>query len=259
MKTLKEKILAGEKIVGTHVQLSDPAICEIVGRLGYDYIWVDLEHTYMSYKDLLCHISAAHSAGTPVIVRVPQNDFTVTKKVMEMGPDGIIFPMITSVEQAKALIDYTVYPPYGNRGFGPMGAVGYGYYDTDEYLGQGHLNKTCRFIQIEHKAAVDCLEELAKIEHIDGYIFGPFDLSGSVDKIGKVKDPEVIDLMKHTVKVLHDAGKYVGLSIGAHDEENLKFWSDLGIDMLSSHSDYGSIFESMRETLAILNKVHKNR
>ena len=94
MKTLKEKILAGEKIVGTHVQLSDPAICEIVGRLGYDYIWVDLEHTYMSYKDLLCHISAAHSAGTPVIVRVPQNDFTVTKKVMEMGPDGIIFPMI---------------------------------------------------------------------------------------------------------------------------------------------------------------------
>lgn len=254
MKTLRQKIMDRDKIVGTHVQLTDPGICEIMGRLGYDFFWIDLEHTYMSYKELFCHVCAAHDAGTPVIVRVPMSDRTATKKVLEMGVDGIIFPQISSVEEANSLISYTLYPPYGDRGFGPMGAVNWGYDDVQEYVDKKHLD-LCRFIQIELKAAVDQLEELMKNPYIDGYILGPCDLSGSIGKLNRVFDPEVVALVDKTVATLHSAGKYVGLSTGASDRETLAFWHDRGVDMLSAGSDNGAIFEVAKRTLGILREV----
>jgi len=73
-----------------------------------------MEHTYTSYKEVLCHLNAARSTGTPAIIRVPQNDLTATKKILEMDPDGIIFPMVRTAEEAKALIDMTLYPPRGS-------------------------------------------------------------------------------------------------------------------------------------------------
>lgn len=107
---LKKKIMNKEILYGTHVNLADPCICDIVGRLGYDFIWVDMEHSYLSYKDLLSHIIAAKGTGTPVIVRIPQNDLTATKKILEMGPDGVIFPMVRSKEEIDRLMGYTLYP-----------------------------------------------------------------------------------------------------------------------------------------------------
>ena len=175
MVTLKEKIKAGKPICGTHVQLSDPAICEIFGQLGYDYIWLDMEHSTLSFREVYNSMNAANLRGTPVIVRVPQDDLTFTKKVMEMGPDGIIFPMVNTSEEADRLIGYTLYPPYGKRGFGPLRAVRYGDVDAKEYTSQGHL-EVCRFIQIESTVAIENLEKIAENPYIDGFIFGPVDL-----------------------------------------------------------------------------------
>ena len=107
MNSLKEKIRAGKPICGTHVQLNDPAICEIFGQLGYDYIWLDTEHSTLSFREVYNSLNAANLRGTPVVVRVPQDDLTFTKKVLEMGPDGIIFPMVNTPEEANRLIGYT--------------------------------------------------------------------------------------------------------------------------------------------------------
>ena len=107
MNELKEKIKRGERLSGAIVSLTDPCLCEIFGNVGFDYIWIDMEHTYTSYKEVLCHLNAARSTKTPAIVRVPQNDLTFTKKVLEMGPDGIIFPMVRSAKEAEELLSYT--------------------------------------------------------------------------------------------------------------------------------------------------------
>lgn len=92
-----------------------------------------MKHSYLSLENLIGHIIAIKNTGTAVIVRVPQDDFTFAKKVLEMGVDGSIFPMVKTAEQAKKLIDYTLYPPYGNRGFGPMNAVDFGFDDALKY------------------------------------------------------------------------------------------------------------------------------
>ena len=168
---LKQKILNGEKIIGTHINFSDPSVGRIAGLAGFDYIWIDTEHNYISFESLLSQIIAVRSTGTDVIVRVPQDDLTATKKVLEMGPDGIVFPMVRSAEEADRLISYTLYPPYGRRGFGPMNAVGYGAFDTLDFVANNHKSM-CRFIQIEHIDAVKNLDEIMKNEYIDGYIIG---------------------------------------------------------------------------------------
>ena len=148
MNSLRLKLNSGEKISGTLVSLTDPCLCEIMGNVGYDCVWIDMEHTYMSYKDVLCHLNAAKSAGISSVVRLPQNDLTATKKILEMAPDGVIFPMVTSAEELETVIEMTLYPPLGNRGFGPMRAIGYGALDAKEYVDSKRL-ELCRFVQKE--------------------------------------------------------------------------------------------------------------
>ena len=83
MNILRKKIQNKENILGTLVSLTDPCLCEIMGNAGYDCVWIDMEHTYISCKDTLCHLNAAAAAGIPAVVRLPQDDLTVTKKVLE--------------------------------------------------------------------------------------------------------------------------------------------------------------------------------
>ncbi len=253
---LKQKIINREKTVGTHVNLCDPAVSKIAGCAGYDFVWVDLEHSALSEQAILSHIFALHSCGTPVIVRVPQDDLTVTKRVLELGVDGIVFPMIRSAAQADALIKTTLYPPRGNRGFAPTNAVDYGFKDVADYVQNDH-NRLCRFIQLEHKDAVEHLDEILQVPFIDGYIFGANDLSGSYGRMLDVFCPELTEIIGQTVQRLHAAGKYVGLSTGDIRESTLRHWQGLGVDMLSAGADYDFLREANRANLHNLTRILK--
>lgn len=246
--TFKERVLNREILSGTHINLNDPAIAKIVGKLGYDYIWIDMEHNYLSYENLLSHIISIQAFGTPVVVRCPQNDFTAAKKIIEMGPDGIIFPMVKTKEEADMMISYTLYPPYGTRGFGPINAVTYGLDDVNEYAKNNHKDMA-RFIQVEHKDLVDDLEAVTDNPFIDGYIFGPCDLSGSIGELLNVFGENNMALMKKAIDILNKKKKCIGLSTGSTDYETIKKWRDMGIHMISAGSDLEMLASGMKETL----------
>ncbi len=252
---LKEKIKNREKTIGMHINFNDISVGKIVGSAGYDFIWIDMEHSYLPYEGLLNLIMAVKSTGTSVIVRAPQNDLTTTKKILEMGVDGIIFPMIKTPEDANQLISYTLYPPYGIRGFGPMNAINYGFDSVTDYISTNHKTM-CRFIQIEHIDAVRNLDEIIKNEYIDGYIIGANDLSGSVGKLGEVFDPEITDIIKNVVEKLKKANKYVGISTGDFSETTLKHWHDMGFDMISAGADFDFLREGVKNNRETLKKIH---
>lgn len=247
MNTLRNKLEAGEKIYGTLVSTTDPAMCEIMGNIGYDCVWIDMEHTYMSEKDVLCHLNAARSAGIPTIVRLPQNDLTVTKRVLEMGPDGIIFPMVRSAAELKALIDMTIYPPHGNRGFGPLRAIRYGADDAVEYTKKKNF-EMCRFVQIEHINFIEDLEEVLKIPYVDGFVFGPNDLSGSLGDFLNVFGEKTEAAMKKAITILRKHNKVVGIA-GGLTEKEIKNWSAFQPDMLFAGADWSFIYTCGKETL----------
>ena len=223
MNNLRKKIEAKEKIRGSLVSLTDPGLCEIIAASGFDCVWIDMEHTYMSYKDVLCHLNAARSAKIPAIVRLTQDDLTVTKKVLEMGPEGIIFPMVRSAEEARKMIEMTLYPPYGNRGFGPMRAIRYGGDDAKEYVDKTSFD-ICRFIQIEHVNFINELEEILTVSQIE-----------------------------RAAEILKKNNKSFGIACGM-DEDTLKFWSKFEPDMIFAGADWNFVYKSGNDTFKILEK-----
>ena len=257
MNPFREKMLRGEKTCGTLVSLTDPCLCEIMGVAGYDFVWIDMEHTYMSCKEVLCHLNAARSSGTSSIVRLPQNDLTITKKILEMGPEGIIFPMMRTPEEVRGMIAATLYPPLGTRGFGPMRAIRYGDSDTKEYTDHTSL-ELCRFIQIEHADCVEHLEEILEIPYIDGFIFGPNDLSGSIGELGDVFGENTLRQMQKALRLLKAHNKYVGLATGDVRPATIRRWSEMGIDMMAVGADWNFVFGAAKATLQDLHKHHRD-
>ena len=109
MNAFKKRLLAGERLVGYEVDLCDPCICEMVGQAGFDYIWIDTEHSAMDYHTVLMQIIAAKAGGAASVVRIPWNEPYLAKRVLEMGPDGIIFPQVSSAEELKKAMDACLY------------------------------------------------------------------------------------------------------------------------------------------------------
>lgn len=255
MNALKRKIGRREKTCGTIINMCDICVSDIFSRIGYDFLWVDFEHSYLSYKDILAHTTVAKGNGTPVIVRVPQNDFTAIKKVLEMGVDGIILPMVKTAKEVCDLIDYSLYPPDGNRGFGPMAAIHYGLSDANEYVKVANED-ICRFIQIECKEIIDDLDALMENQYIDGYIFGPNDLSGSINDFLNVYDKKTTSLMECAIKKLKDNQKYVGIATGSNKKEVIEHWHNMGADMICSGGDYCFLTEGAVNMYHILQNKH---
>lgn len=250
MNPLREKLEKCKVLKGTVISLTDPSICEIIGNAGFDCVWIDTEHTYMSYKDVLCHLNGARSVNLPSLVRLPQNDLTATKKILEMGPDGVIFPMVKSYENFEELMKMTLYPPKGTRGFGPIRAIGYCPANSKDYVENKSL-EICRFVQIETVSMIDDLEKIAQSPYVDGFVFGPCDLSGSVGEMLNTYGDATIKQVKRAIEILKKYNKKVGVACGS-DDKALNFWCNMGLDMIFAGGDWIFVFDHAKKTLDTL-------
>ena len=251
---LKEKIQAGKSICGTLVNIPSVSVAEMMGYMDYDYLWIDLEHSAITIDMCYSMLVAAKSVGRQAIVRVPQHDLTYTKKVLEMGPDGIIFPMVKDASEAEELLSYTLYPPYGKRGCGPQRAVRYGIDDEIAYFKSGPVD-LCRFIQIECESFVNDMDKIASNPYIDGFILGLADLSGSINKIGDFFGENNLSLAKKAIGVANKHNKIVGSATLATDEETLTMLHNMGIKMITCGADFNYIVNGARKTYETVSKV----
>lgn len=253
-KTLKQKLRDREPVAGMHVALTDSSVAELCGLVGYDFLWIDTEHTALDYGVLQNHLIAAKAAGVPSIVRIPWNDPILAKRVLEQGPDGILFPMVNTPEELDQAMKSTLYPPEGFRGFGPQRAARWGLRDTDEVIAS--LNRDLiRIVQIETVTAVHNLKEMAKNPYVDCFVFGPCDLSGSINQLNKVFDKDTSDLIDEAVATLKAAGKSVGVSTGSDDPKVLQYWHDKGLNFISAGTDYLHIAVGARKVLKSLREI----
>lgn len=253
-KTLKQKLRDREPVAGMHVALTDSSVAELCGLVGYDFLWIDTEHTALDYGVLQNHLIAAKAAGVPSIVRIPWNDPILAKRVLEQGPDGILFPMVNTPEELDQAMKSTLYPPEGFRGFGPQRAARWGLRDTDEVIAS--LNRDLiRIVQIETVTAVHNLKEMAKNPYVDCFVFGPCDLSGSINQLNKVFDKDTSDLIDEAVATLKEAGKSVGVSTGSDDPKVLRYWHDKGLNFISAGTDYLHIAAGAKKVLSTLREI----
>src|SRR5690242_15249004 len=136
------KLRAGEHVVAASVnRVTDPWIAEIIGRLGYDVIWYDMEHRACSY-DSVNHMSlACRATGIDLMVRVRKTGYTSIMRALEFGANGIMVPHVLSVAEARQWVEWARFPPLGRRGFDGAGAdASYAFDDALEYLRSANDN-----------------------------------------------------------------------------------------------------------------------
>ena len=254
MNPFREKLQSGKRLIGTHVNLTDHRVAEMLGSVGFDYLWFDMEHISTSFKEMEIHLIGAKASGTPSLVRVCWNDIPHVKRVLEAGPDAVLFPQINSVEEARQAIDTCIYPPEGKRGFGPFRAIRYGLDSAEDYIRNGNL-EMLRFLQIENRSAVACMEEMCRIPHVDGFVIGPMDLSGSLGRVGDHQSRECDGLIDRAIAIAHGAGLPIGLSTGSDDPAELTRWISKGVDFISASTDTWSILRGGMELLRCMRAI----
>lgn len=248
LEKIRKKISGGKKVLGCVVTLNDFTVSERLGYAGYDFLWIDSEHIGFDYNDILKHIVAASASGTASFVRIRENDPALVKPVLDMGADGIIFPLIKTVEDAKKAVEACLYPPLGMRGVGPGRAVRYGMDDVMEYIHESSKKKIFKILQVEHKECVDNLDEILKIGHIDAIMIGPSDLSASIGLVNEFSHPKVVELIESICETAKKNDVTIGAFAGS-DQGLISFFAKMGAAIIAIGADGGFLLGGALKTL----------
>jgi 2-dehydro-3-deoxyglucarate aldolase len=188
--TLKQRLRSGDTTVGSWITLAHPAIAELMARAGFDWLVVDLEHSVITIREAEELIRIIELCGVAPLVRLSANDPVQIKRVMDAGAHGVVVPMVNTAEQASQAVSAVKYPPQGTRGVGLARAQGYGQ-RFEEYKAWVEQHSVV-IVQIEHIRAVDNLDRILAVPGVDGFIVGPYDLSGSLGVPGEFGHPSVL-------------------------------------------------------------------
>lgn len=253
---IRGKISRGELVVGTAISLNDPVVSEILGSCGFDFLWIEGEHSKLDKGDIDLHIMAAGKHDVAPFVRVAWNDPVLAKPMLDIGAAAIIFPFIKTEDEAELAVKSCRYPPRGIRGFGPTRAIKYGLVDNEEYL-KFSEKEPWIILQIEHVDAVNNLEKILKVDGVDSIVVGPMDLSASIGLLGQTNHPEVLKLIDRIAVKCLEAKIPFGASIG-FNEKNITDWIKRGVSWLSldGESDYllGGGINCYRKTMELFAK-----
>lgn len=210
-KSIKHKLKANELTIGSWLCMGSTHIAEIMCNAGFDWIAIDLEHTGTSIAQATELIRTIDLCGKSPLVRLPSNDSTIIKKVMDSGAHGIIVPMIKTADDALAAYRSLRYPPLGNRGVGLFRAQDYGK-SFSSYL-EWVEDNAILIVQIEHFEAVTNIEEILSLDEVDGYIIGPYDLSASMGIPGEFNHPKMTEALDKIDKAGSKLNKAGGIHI----------------------------------------------
>lgn len=250
---LLRKMKENPPVIGTHVSMADLSIAEQMGALGFEFVWIDGEHSPLDKQAILGHIVACKAGNTAAFVRIPWNDPILAKPILEMGPDGIIFPFIRTAEEARAAVAACRYPPIGIRGFGPRRANMYGIQSNAEYL-EGVEKSFLKIMQIEHIDAVNNLEEILAVDGVDTIVVGPNDLSGSIGLLGQTRHPDVMALMDVIAEKCNKAGVPFGVSMGV-DKTSIADWLRRGVRWIGAGNDTSYIAQAGTEAIMLIKEL----
>ncbi len=243
----KQKIQTRQPMIGSMLTLDSSEVAEIYAAAGYDWLFVDMEHSTLDPKSAQ-RILQAVGNSCPCVLRPPCFDEAWIKKTLDTGAAGILLPRVNSAAQAQQILRFCKYPPTGCRSVGLTRAQGYGT-QFEEYL--AHANHDIAvIIQIEDIAAINNIEEIVAVPGIDALFIGPYDLSGSMGKTGQVKDPEVLA----QIEKVRRAGLEAGLAVGIFtvNPADVKSLLQQGFTLITVGVDTSILSKTLKETLQLI-------
>jgi 2-keto-3-deoxy-L-rhamnonate aldolase RhmA len=236
---LKDRLASGQVCLGATITMSSPIVAEILSHVeGLDWLWFEMEHSSLSEQDVLTMLQTTNGSNVSTVVRVPWNDKTMIKRALDLGPDGIIIPLVNSRAEAEAAVRAIKYPPWGERGAGLARAQAYGLHMAD-YLKTANQEVTS-IMMIEHIDAVNDIDEILSVKGVDSVMVGALDLSGSMGLLGQTDDERVEAAVQKVLTASQQAGVPCGIITVSPEQANQRIRQGftnliVGIDVLFLH------------------------
>ncbi|MBT1698099.1 2-dehydro-3-deoxyglucarate aldolase [Fulvivirgaceae bacterium PWU4] len=247
MKNLKKRLKQGETLHGCWLNLGSAVTAEIVGRAGFDWVLIDLEHGAGEEKDVMSQLQALEHSNTAALVRVESAAGQRIHRVLDMGAEGIMCPHINNGREAAMVAKGLHYPPAGTRGVAKMvRATGFGQHFAEYYASA--TENILGIVQIETAQALDHLDEIAAVPNIDVLFIGPADLSMDLGIFGQFDHPRFKDALRATVNAAQKAGKATGILFFNPDDYTT--YHQLGIRFIGCGADATFVADGSRAMAA---------
>lgn len=241
---LKLALARGELQLGCWLSMATPASAEIAGGAGFDWCLIDAEHAPNDIASIRMQLMALNGSRSCVVVRVPFGEAWIMKRMLDLGVQSILVPMIDTGEQARAMVRAVRYPPEGVRGVGAGFARASGYGAIADYQPTAGA-EICLLLQCESRKSVENIDEIAATEGVDCVFIGPSDLSADMGYLGDPGAPEVVEAILHAVSRIRAAGKAAGII--AFGPGEAKRWADAGVRFIATASDVKCLAWTLRD------------
>lgn len=247
----RNRVLAGEFVGGTFLNLGSPLTAEMAGAAGFDWVLLDYEHGPGDDTTLLHQLQAVSATPAVSIVRIAANETPRFKRSLDAGADGIMVPYVSTAAEAAAAVAAMRYPPRGIRGVSKMNRASAFGAQFDAALAHAH-EWLVTMVQIETREAVGNIDAIAAVEGADVLFVGPLDLSTNYGISGDYGNPLFVDVLRKVAASARRAGKAAGIL--ALDPSHVTPWREMGYTVMALGSDGGGANAALRNAAAALKK-----
>ncbi|WMC09955.1 aldolase/citrate lyase family protein [Oceanimonas pelagia] len=244
---LKSRLRRNEPVYGLLNSVPGPWLAEMIGRAGYDFVILDMEHLLVSEETLRHSLQAVLSTGCTPLVRVPDGDAKRIGRLLDAGARGIVLPQVDSAATVADAIAACRFPPLGRRGITGGPITGFGTLGLDDYI---HLANDNILVvpMIESRAGVEALPGILAQEGVDMVLEGALDLALDLGLGPHPQAPEVTTLIADMAARCRDAG--VPFCANPRSPEQLAHWREAGITAWLAGEDRGYLFRALQQRLA---------
>jgi 4-hydroxy-2-oxoheptanedioate aldolase len=246
---IRQKLARGEAAWCAKAGYCDPELVELMSTLGFDGIWICLEHKRLDPSTTYALIQACRLGGADAIMRVKPANYTDLLALLEAGAKGIMLPRVRGPEEVREVIAAMKYPPLGRRGYDGIHAdAGFGLGSPTDYM--AHANgETLLIVQIEEPEVVPHLDPIAALPGVDVLFVGPADLSLGLGKFGQPEAPELDAVFKQVAEACRRHDKVAGIPCAA---AQVPRYYEMGYRFFNVASDYRCLVNGLNQAKADL-------
>ena len=226
-----ERIREGNYVLcGSPTPYASPKIPEMMGLIGFDCLWIDMEHQDYSYDQAFNMCLASRAVGMEPMIRIRKEGDHSFFRAFEAGATGIMVPHVRTIAEAEWALKFSRFAPMGLRGMdGVEAAAKYSLVSMQEYMAWT-LRETFVIFQVEDKESLDIIEEIAQMDGLDELFFGPGDMSQSLGIPCQFDHPQMEEARQLVGATAKKYGKFWGQPVGdatqaaqLYEEEGAQF------------------------------------
>nr|WP_280519102.1 HpcH/HpaI aldolase/citrate lyase family protein [Shinella curvata] len=238
----KAALREGRFQLGLWAALGSAYATEILSTSGYDWLLIDGEHGPNDMPLISAQIGALRHTPTHAMVRPPMGEAWILKQLLDQGAQTFLIPMVESAAEAEALVRALRYPPHGIRGVGAGLGRASDFNRTPDYITTAN-DQICLIVQVENRAGLAAIDEIAAVEGVDGIFIGPSDLAADMGHLGDPSAPEVLEAITHIFARTKAHGKARGIMTVSLPQAEV--YRDLGADFLAIGTDVNCLVSAV--------------